>query len=340
MKNSKQVLGLLMLTAALFTGCQKEENGETYVQLVSEERATPQDFADLKAIALNNMKQTFQIDAGAIATIITQNGVQISINGACLNNNGASVSGMFDLEVIEIFSRGDMLAANKATMGMMPNGDKALLVSGGEFSINASQNGDPLSLTCPMQVVVPADLTGGPDFDMTLWDGIIGADCDNPAGCDDVVWIEQNLDGAGVGGLDIEEGPDGRSTYSGLFNDFGWTNVDKFWSDPRPKTTLLVDVPAGFNDNNSVVYISYDGEGSSLAFLDVYDESTELFSEHYGQIPVGLECHVIFASEDDGDWLYAIKAVTIAANGTITILDTDMETTTESGLKAAINALP
>ena len=78
---------------------------------------------------------------------------------------------------------------------------------------------------------------------------------------------------------------------------------------------------------------------NALAYLDTYDAATERFSEHYGQIPIGLECHVIFTSEDNGQWLYGIKSVTIADGQTIAITDADLNTASEGELEAIINSL-
>ena len=86
--------------------------------------------------------------------------------------------------------------------------------------------------------------------------------------------------------------------------------------------------------------MSYDGEGqNALAKLDTYDSVTGLFSEHYGQIPIGLECHVIFATEDNGQWRYAIKGVTVAANDSYTFTLAETMLGTEAQLIAAINAI-
>lgn len=339
MKNSKQILGLFLMTAALMTSCQKDENGDSDISDIIIERATPQDFTDLKASALENLKQNFQVDVDGSGTFTTQKGVEITINGSCLANNGNAVTGMVDVEVIELFDRGTMLVTNKTTMGLSPTGGKELLVTGGEFFIEATQNGQVLQLICPMQVLVPTALTGGDDNGMTLWDGIIGMDCDLETGCDDVTWVEQKRDGQGAG-IDIGQGAAGQSLYAAFFGNFGWTNVDRFWSDPRPKTKLWAAVPEGFDNGNCALYLSYNGEAGSLANLDAYDSETGLFSEHTGIIPIGLECHVIFISEDNGNWVYAINPVTIIADGTIVIEESDLSTTTESQLITMINALP
>lgn len=124
------------------------------------------------------------------------------------------------------------------------------------------------------------------------------------------------------------------------FGSFGWTNVDKFYSDPRPRTTILAAVPTGYDNTNCAIYLSYDGEGqNALAKLDTYNSTTLQFSEHYGQIPIGLACHVIFATEDNGNWRYAIKAVTVAAGDVYTFTLAETTVGTEAQLVAAINAI-
>jgi hypothetical protein len=164
---------------------------------------------------------------------------------------------------------------------------------------------------------------------MVLWNGLI-----NQEG--ELAW-EQELDLAGENGKDgvFAEG----NNYYVSFGNFGWTNVDKFYSDPRPRTTILVAVPTGYDNTNSAIYLSYDGEGqNALAKLDTYT-AAGLFSEHYGQIPIGLKCHLIFATEDNDQWRYAIKAVTVAANDVYTFTLAETKIVTEAQLIAEINAI-
>lgn len=333
MKNLKVALGALAIVATLGTSCEKKSNDTNEIVIP----ATSQEFAALKTLALDNQKQDFQFDASTLGSFTTTNGVEISINGMCLTKNGNPVTGTVDVVVVELFERGNMLTTNKSTMGRMPNGDKALLLSGGEFFIDASQNGVALEISCGIQAIIPTNLTGGDDNLMTIWEGI--EDCDGiDNDCNGIVWEQDEV--AAERKVEIGDGQNGGNVYYSFFNDFGWTNVDRFYMDPRPKTTILVDVPEGYDYENSAVYLSYDGESNALAMLDTYDDTTELFSEHYGQIPVGLECHVIFASEVDGAWLYAIKAATITANGIIVFTDAELATATEAQMITMINALP
>ena len=327
MKNLKTIFGTLLMTLTLLTSCETKDDGDNDFNNAVD-IATAQEFKNIKDIALDNLTQNFSFNAddGNI-TLTSANGVQININGNCLTLNGNPVTGQVQLEYVELFEKGNMLTSNKPTMGTLPNGDKTLLISGGEFFIEATQNGSALDTTCGLQLIIPASLTGGADPLMSLWEGEIDAE-------DNLTWDEVE-DATGQGGVFVE-----GSEYYGLLQGFGWSNVDRFYSDPRPKTLIQVQAPIGYNFTNSAVYLSYDGEDSGLAALDTYDGTLNLFSEHYGQIPIGLECHVIFVTEDNGIWRYAIKPVTIVANDIITFTMDDTTTGTEATLTALINGLP
>lgn len=289
---------------------------------------TAQEFASIRTEAFNNLKQEFTFNAeDGLITLTTQNGSTITFDASCLTKDGEAVTGPVTLEYAEIFKRGHMLAANKPTMGNMGDNNLALLLSGGEFHLNAHQNGEPIETACGFQLTVPGSLTGGIDNAMTLWNGAITDD-------DNLVWTEnpQNNEQNGV----FTEG----SNYHLLSQNFGWTNIDRFYNDSRPKTTLYVDPPLDYNPSNCAVYISYNGEPHALAFLDKFDRSTGLFSEHYGQIPVGLECHIIFVSEHEGEWTYAVKDETIQPGEVIAFSADELATITEANLISLIDNLP
>ncbi len=326
MKTLKHTLGALLLTALTFTSCKTNDDSDIDIIL----RPSAEEFNQIEEEALEALTQNFQFNTDdSYVTLTSEKGVQISINTTCLTLNGDPVTGDIDLEFVELFDKGNMLTTNKPTMGILPDGSKALLISGGEFFVNATQNGEALETTCGFQMQIPTDLTGDPDNDMVLWNGIIDDE-------GNLAWDEVKRDDAGQGeGGVFAEG----TQYYGFFQSFGWSNVDRFYSDPRPKTTILVGVPEGYDNENCAIYLSYDGEDTGLARLDTYDPETELFSEHYGQIPIGLECHIIFATEDGGNWKYAIQGVTIAENDIFTFTEGEMSVVTEAQLTTIINNL-
>jgi hypothetical protein len=326
MKSNLKNIGLLFLASIALTSCSKDDNPLTNEQLPPS-AAT---FKNIREIAIDELKQHFTATAGTGQILLTSvKGVKISIDGNALTKNGNPVTGPIDITFVELFDKGTMLITNRPTMGIMADGNHSLLKSGGEFFLKATQGGVDLATTAPMQMQVPADLTGTTaDTAMTLWAGEINTE-------GNLAWREQKDAAGGKGGVGTQ-----GNTYFVTFGNFGWTNVDRFYSDPRPKTTLLASVPNGYDNTNCSIYLSYDGEGTNaLAKLDTYDSTTKKFSEHYGQIPIGLACHVIFVTEQNGQWRYAIKAVTVAANDEYNFTLGETTVGTEAQLVAAINAI-
>src|SRR5690606_15987683 len=101
-------------------------------------------------------------------------------------------------------------------------------------------------------VSVPASNTGALDSEMKLWEGNIDED-------GNLAWEEKNRDGA-----QGKEAGMGANTQTARYDiwdsEFGWANVDRFYNDPRPKTQIKVTVPSGYNNENSGVYLAYEGE--------------------------------------------------------------------------------
>ena len=327
--NSKKATHSILATLILilFTiSCSNSDKGSNF--------PTAAEFNNIKTSALTSLIQNFQFNTtNGSASFTSVKGVVLTISASSLTLNGNPVTGIVDLKYIEIFDGGNMVATGKHTMGKMPDGKRSILLSGGEFYINATQNGQQLELNGSISLGIPTDLTddNGGNPNMTLWNLVEN----------DSVWAETTdiNNPAGGNGVFIE-GQGAFSTYYAFVGNFGWTNVDCFYNDVRPKTTILVSVPDGYNNLNSAVYLHYDGNGNALAKLDTYDNSTELFSEHYGQIPIGLNCHIIFATEENGQSRYAIKQVTISAGAVYNFTLSETTVVTQAQLTAAINALP
>jgi hypothetical protein len=330
MKSNFRTAGLLLIGSITLFSCNKDENVEAGIF-----RPSTGEWYALRDAALQGQTQNFTMTAGTgVITLTSAKGVSININGNCLTKNGNPVTGTVNIEYVELFDKGHMLTTNKPTMGVQADGTKNLLISGGEFFIKATQGGVALATTCNLSLVVPANLTDAADTTgMLLWTGDV-ADKDNLA------WKRADNAAGGQGGIDVGgQGTAGGQNYYVNFGNFGWTNVDKFYSDPRPKTTILVDAPDGYDNTNSAVYLSYDGEGQNqLAKMDTYTPAG-LFSEHYGQIPIGLACHIIFVTEESGQWRYGIKGVTTTANAIYTFTQAETVVGTEAQLIAAINAI-
>lgn len=310
MKNLiKNKIGKMAVIAMVVLGLSSCKKNETTIN-----RSTATEFKAIQDAALNDLKQTATFDASTGTTFTSTRGTRLIIPPNALTKGGVPVTGNVTLEFTEIYDGGNMVVTNKPTMGILPDGNQSILISGGEFNINVIQAGQVLTLIHPMQLKVPINLTDSVANDMNLFNGVINAK-------GDLAW-EKNPN------VDVINAVDSNlvapTEYQTLVNQFGWTNIDRFASDPRPKTTMQVSVPEGYNYDNCALYLKYVGLGSALAKLDTYDASNKLFKEHYGQIPIGLECYLIFCTQESGKWKYAIKPITITAGTTYTITEAEM----------------
>ena len=328
MKNLKNISLAVLATVALASCSNDDDNNGSIAQLPP----SSQEFQSIREIALQHQIQNFTATAGSgVITLISAKGVTITLNGNNLTKNGNPVTGTFNIKFIELFDKGAMLVTNKPTMGVMPNGDKGILISGGEFYINATQGGVQLATLSSIQLNVPNNLSGDPiDNTMVFWTG-------DTTDADNLAWKRDG--GTPAGGQGGAVGFN-QNSYNVTFGNFGWTNIDRFYSDPRPKTQILATVPTGYDNTNSSIYLSVDGEGQNqLAKFDTYNAITQQFSEHYGQIPIGLLCHIIFATEDNGQWRYGIKAATTTANAVYAFSLAETTVGTEAQMIASINAI-
>jgi len=84
MKKFKTILGILLMTALIFTSCSGNDDGDIIITA-----PTAQEFADLKQNALDSRTQEFSFNAEDGSTTFTsEKGVQITIQGSCLTLNG------------------------------------------------------------------------------------------------------------------------------------------------------------------------------------------------------------------------------------------------------------
>jgi hypothetical protein len=342
LKNSKvvnrilrNVLGLSIV--AIFASCVPDgDNDLEPLEAQPDGIALNNRFQDNRKDAL----QEFTIDAATGGMITGDQGTNVTFQPNSFGINGSPVTGNVTIELIEIYDKASMLLKNKSTLGLRANGDKEALKSAGEFFINAKQGANELDLlemaAVESRPVDFADLDGG----MQIFRAGEDEDCDGLD--DDCDWVEADEDDDGEkdnAQIRDAQGADGEfATYNYNIGTFGWTNLDRWYSYAGAKTEIFIDVPDGYNQDNCAVYLSYDGEPTALARMDVYNTSLEMFTEHYGLIPVGLEVHIIVVTEIEGQLHYAIQGTTIVDDHVEVI--TSLSPISQPALESLINGLP
>jgi hypothetical protein len=274
--------------------------------------------------------QNFVVEANRPFTITGADGTVLSSpDGDWRTADGDRIEGEVRFELIEVFNKADMILLDKATSGVTEDGTAIdALISGGEIFVRATAAGTEVELAGALRVEVQ---TTSPDYDMIKF-----VEADVPG--DDLLWEVADDPTMDVEEREGEGEGDFVTAYDILPGEWGWTNIDKWAADPCAKTDIFVDVPAGHDASNTEVYLSYDGDPGRLANFDMWDSTVDMFTEHYGQICIGLDCHFVAVSNAGGSLEYAIQGATIV-NGHIEVIG-GFTPISEAALIAAINALP
>jgi len=296
------------------------------------------------------------------AEFTTDNGTKVSVFTGYFSKkqNGDAVKGTFEMPFAEIYDRGGMVLANKPLMAKKADGTLAPLVSGGQVFLDAKQEEEALGLMVGgnYQFVIPGTLTGGisPVYDtqahvqysdddkMKPWKGNIGSD-------GNIAWefmkwdymYQINREAQLLMYQVIEDGqlkPTGDYMLT-IANSFRvWTGIGRLYVPNGQTTTMKVNVPEGYNAQNTNVYLAYEGEKHLLAQLYSYDAAGKFFTEPDGFVPVGKKVHAIFVSESDGKFAYAIKEdINVTANATVTFEHKDLAKIDPDKLAEKVNGL-
>ena len=315
----KKVL-ILLMTVSLFMSCDSDStSNENNLANGAKIGST---FDSMREKALIEMNQGGTIhyspDQGAVYKL--RNGTTIHIPPhSIVTKDGSQIDGPITIDYIEIFRKEQMAIANTPTMGQVPDSEqKDLLVSGGEFYIDIKFNGEQVEIIAPVKVNIATSNSEADPNGMNLWNGETDNNTNNftwnLADPNDLIFEGSGPVFGGEGGA--------GGFYDVLIKNstsLGWCNIDKFAQFPDPKTRIRIIVPNGFDQTNSSVYLAVRNQPNMLARFDMFYPSSNVFEEHYGLVPVGLDCHLIFVGEQNGQYVYSILSTAIGNNATYSI---------------------
>lgn len=311
----KNLTYLILAGALTMTACKKEEPTPE-----PEDTPTPS-AAQLSAFFDNNQAdavQSFTIDASSPSPITGAQGTVVSFwANSFVDAQGNPVTGNVDIQMTEIYTKKDMIFQNAQTLGNN-NGTLQPLVSGGEFKITASQNGNPLSLAPGWSYNVQVQAPGGTNPNMQNFY--------SSSTTDTLVWNPQ----------DSSQWGDQGTWYDMYFDSLGWINCDYFMNDPAPQTTVEVDVPQGFDNSNCAVFISFDGL-NSMTLVYGYN-GTNFSTAPYYTLPEGLAVHFVAISMINNVPHAAIQGATLTTNHIEVI--SALNATSDTQLATDISNLP
>ena len=260
-------------------------------------------------------------------TIVSNKGISYTFGAnTFINSTGNPVSGNFTIELVEALTKKEMMLLNRPTF----THSGRLLVSGGVVYLNATQNGQQLSIndSSPVNVSIPTSNYIPMDF----FDGSF----DNQGGFG---WDESEDD-------TVITNTGGNGQDSTFFEDFfsfdfeidsiGWINCDYFYNSADPLTQVEVVLPDTFNGDNSAVFIYYSDINSVASLSDYDTDGTFDLGASYST-PVDMDVTFVVISENDGSYFYQFADATITQDH-IEIISSLTEVT-EAELEILLNSL-
>lgn len=317
---------VVFITLLILTGCYKED-----LQSATNTKSKSTLTELFKNIA--PPKQNFSVNAGQQIKIVGAKGTNITFYPTSFKKKDGTIltSGSVTVILQEMLTGPEMMLAGKTTTS---NGK--ILVSGGQFFVNATLNGEQLFINpdSKPKVTLPSNQAA---TEMSLFKGN-PKENDSIAGDTTIDWeikkdtmvhrIDSISDNSGIVRFDW--------TYSFGFEEFGYYNCDKFYDWTSPRTEIKVKTPNGFDHTNTHVYVYFKSINSVIK-LEGFDKNSQTFFINHSEAPIGLEVTIVAVAKKDNKHYLDVKSnIILTANYSTT---SNLIESTEAAIKLAIKGL-
>lgn len=318
MKYLTKTIAALVGITLLLSACKKDDES-----VVSPPEPVPGS-VELQSYFNQNISdevEAFTIDVGSTPqNIISSKGTQLVFYSNSLQNaNGTLVTGNVTIELLEIFDKSGMIRMNAPTIGNLPGGGNAPLISGGEFRVRAYQDGEELELVDGYNYGVNSIVPNGELADPYMVE-FYGRNSDT------LTWDQ--ADSSFVAG--------NGSNYISYFDSLNWCNIDQFLNSVGPSTNVEVQLPEGFTNLNSALFISIDGANSVVPVWG-FENGVYTIGPYY-QLPVGMQVHFIALAVIGGVPHTAIVSATLV-DGHLEVIPS-LDATTDADFASELSNLP
>lgn len=276
----------------------------------------------MAAFAPENQLETFNFNEDLGGMIVTSLGTRfIFYPNSLATLDNQSVDGMVTVEIIELFTKGDIIRYGAQTLAN--NGQ--LLESGGEFLVKAYQNGQELKVANgnSYNIQVP---NVSPNVNMQFFD------LDDSGNLPEWVPVEPNTQTNWVqpGEWEDSTAADGFGWGYYIITDrFDWINCDAYVTYPPDQVTnISVTVPEGYTNVNTGVFLVFSDSNLSDDPIVVQlwgDPTTMMFTSPL--LPIGFDATIIVMSSvgDDANpqFQYEVIDITIEADQVINSVPVD-----------------
>jgi len=317
MKNIGTLATTALLIGVVIFACKKDQ--------VEPNPGAPNPTTDLIADLFANTGeplQCFTMDASTGTTIVCSKGTRLYFPAnSFIDGSGNVVNGQVDIEIKEIFSKGDMILSNK-----FPIGEYGLLESGGQLYITVEQNGTKLQFGNGNYAMVDVQIT-----DTIQWMGLFNGNTGDPNAAN-LIWT---ADPDSINGWVsvCQDSSSLSSTYCFNLDTLDWINLDVYMNDAS-QTSASVVVPSGYDDENTRVFVVFNNENTAAS---LYSYSNGAFNTGaYYSLGIGRSVTFVSIAVIDGAYYSAFSSTTIVDNHEETL---QLSATTKAEFEAAVNAL-
>lgn len=296
MKKVNLIAALTLGIAMTFAACKKDENKVTApVVTPGPYTSLSNAFAD---VAPKSKKVT--LNAGVGGSFYGNSGTRFVFPANAFQTmDGKSVSGSVDIEVLECTKESDMIFARMLTMS---NGE--VLISGGSFSLKASQAGAALKIApyIKYSVNLPTN-KGAATAGMSLFSGVAsdkvpGTDVNWNLRMDSLTYIVYDGD-------TIRLYPDST----------GFVNVDKYSDAEKAHVNIKIEGVDGSIDSKELAaYYLLDGLMSAISYSTNYG-GTYSANEFKSVNMVKLKAHIVVCTVYKGEFYAGTLSNITAADG-------------------------
>ncbi len=297
-----------MVILLLFPSCSEDTDcDEGLVEIVNS--TTPLDAQDYRDNVLDcrlPRVQRFTFPAFEGGVFRGEQNTQVFIPAqSIVDQNGEPIDVIVTLELIEMYNPGEVIACQLSTNGLSTTTTVEPLLSEGIYYVNLVVPGQTITLLNPINVFTPSN------NEALVLSQFNSLSCQELE-CE-VLW-EINPD-AGVEPSAIDN-PDGTliTGYQTSVFELGWVSLSRYNPDDAQRTIVYNKAPNTFNGNNSDTFLLYESESIAVALFDRYDESLDVFSETYGQIPMNTSASYILVTHQQDMYQYAWQTIMIGSN--------------------------
>ncbi len=290
---------LLFLASLCFTACKKEYDEYTLLETSTESSGEVINFMPGslgEQLSPSVPTITLNIEAAEACECQGLLGTNVLIpENAFVDQEGLSVDGIIDVEIIEALTKGDLIRTNRSTLA---NGQ--LMISSGGVFLKARKGEELLQLAEGKEIRIELPFTGDPATQypgLKLYTGVT-----TETGFD---WEEVEDSEVNIGETQVIGETDLK--YSFNFSSTDWYACLHPYQSSQ-WTDFNLATPSTINDKNSALFLSFKDQ-FSLVQISEYSEGG--FSTPI-QVPAGVEVTLIGLAEIDGQFYATSTDISLA----------------------------